>query len=207
MRTRLSVFKLAAAVLIAAFVFAGCKKKAETTMEQTEEPASRKAAAFVLENYDGSKVSLNDYKGKIVVLEWFNYDCPFVVYHYEKAGTMKSLAEKYKDRGVVWLAINSTNSQETAKNKDFAQKYDIPYPILDDRKGDVGRAYGAKTSPHMFVIDKDGTIVYSGAIDDSPMGKNGENVTNYVLKALDELLTGEPISTPKTNPYGCSVKY
>src|SRR4030042_2485558 len=94
-----------------------------------EKPA--KAPDFALKNYDGKEVKLADLKGKIVVLEWFNYECPFVKYHYEKASTMKDLAAKYKDKNVVWLALNSTSHQETSKNKEFAEKYAIPYPLLD----------------------------------------------------------------------------
>ena len=112
-----------------------------------------KAPDFTLTNYDGNTVSLADYKGKIIVLEWFNYECPFVRYHYEKAKTMIELPDKYKDRGVVWLAINSTKHLTTEGNKEFAEKFKLGYPILDDRSGKVGHSYGAKTTPHMFIID------------------------------------------------------
>src|SRR4030042_766607 len=102
--------------------------------------APKKAPDFALKNYDGKEVKLADYKGKIVVLEWFNYECPFVRYHYEKASTMKDLAGKYKDKNVVWLAINSTSHQETSKNKEFAEGHNLLYPILDDTSGATGRA-------------------------------------------------------------------
>ena len=164
------------------------------------------APAFTLQNYDGTTVSLSDYKGKIVVLEWFNYECPFVRYHYEKADTMTSLADKYKDKNVVWLAINSTAHLTTEKNKQFAEEHNIKAPILDDRTGKTGRAYGAKTTPHMFIIDTNGKIAYAGAIDNSPLGRT-KDVVNYVDKALSELTTGKTVSTPITQPYGCSVKY
>jgi peroxiredoxin len=170
----------------------------------TESKVGNKAPEFTLANYDGKTISLSDYKGKIVVLEWFNYECPFVKYHYEKAKTMVELPNKYKD--VVWLAINSTGHLTTEKNKEFAEKYKLSYPILDDRTGKVGHAYGAKTTPHMFIIDAKGNIAYNGAIDNSPMGKE-ENIINYVDKALVELTTGKEVSTPTTEPYGCSVKY
>jgi peroxiredoxin len=169
-----------------------------------ESRAGNKAPEFTLVNYDGKTISLSDYKGKIVVLEWFNYECPFVKYHYEKAKTLIELPNKYKD--VVWLAINSTGHLTTEKNKEFAEKYKLSYPILDDRTGKVGHAYGAKTTPHMFIIDTKGNIAYNGAIDNSPMGKE-KNVINYVDKALAELTTGKEVSTPTTEPYGCSVKY
>jgi peroxiredoxin len=172
-----------------------------------EKPA--KAPDFTLANYDGKEVKLADLKGKIVVLEWFNYECPFVKYHYEKAATMKDLAAKYKDKNVVWLAINSTSHLDTAKNKEFAEQHEIPYPILDDRAGTVGRAYGAKTTPHIFIIDKEGNIAYNGAIDNAPLGKvaDGDKLINYAEQALDELTAGKPVTTATTKPYGCTVKY
>ena len=172
-----------------------------------ETGASNKAPEFTLTNYDGKTISLSDYKNKIVVLEWFNYECPFVKYHYEEVNTMVELANKYKDKNVVWLAVNSTKHLTTEKNKDFADKYKLPYPILDDRSGKVGRAYGAKTTPHMFIIDTKGSIVYDGAIDNSPLGRKKEDVINYVDKALAELTAAKVVSTPNTKPYGCSVKY
>jgi peroxiredoxin len=184
-------------ILVTLSVFGGDVSAAESE-------AGNKAPEFTLANYDGETISLSDYKGKIVVLEWFNYECPFVKYHYEKAKTMIELPNKYKD--VVWLAINSTGHLTTEKNKEFAEKHKLSYPILDDRTGKVGHAYGAKTTPHMFIIDAKGNIAYNGAIDNSPMGKE-ENVINYVDKALAELTTGKEVSTPTTEPYGCSVKY
>jgi peroxiredoxin len=165
-----------------------------------------KAPDFTLTNYDGKTVNLTDYKGKIVVLEWFNYECPFVRYHYEKAHTMTELPNEYKDKGVVWLAINSTKHLTTEGDKEFAEKFKLDYPILDDRTGKVGHLYGARTTPHMFIVDAKGNIAYDGAIDNSPMGKE-ENVINYVDKALTELTAGKEVSTPHTKPYGCSVKY
>jgi peroxiredoxin len=172
-----------------------------------EKPA--KAPDFTLKNYDGNDVKLADYKGKIVVLEWFNYECPFVRYHYDKASTMKNLAAKYKDKNVVWLAINSTSHQETAKNKEFAKSHKILNPILDDASGKVGRAYHATNTPNLFVINTDGNIVYSGAIDNAPMGRasNGEKIVNYVDNALEALTSGKTVSVAKTKPYGCTVKY
>jgi peroxiredoxin len=186
----------AAAILAAPVLFA-------------EEQKPTKAPEFTLKNYNGKEVKPADYKGKIIVLEWFNYECPFVKYHYEKAATMKNLAAKYKDKNVVWLAINSTSHQETAKNKEFAEKNKILYPILDDSPGVIGKAYKAKTTPHIFIINTEGNIVYNGAIDNAPLGKVPENgkLVNYVDKALEELIAGKEVSTAKTKPYGCSVKY
>jgi len=167
------------------------------------------APDFTLQSQDGNDVRLAALKGKIAVLEWFNYECPFVRHHYEKASTMKDLALKYKAKDVVWLAINSTSHQETAKNKEFAEKHKVPYPLLDDRSGTTGKAYGAKTTPQMVIIDKEGHVAYNGAIDNAPLGKvqGGEVLLNYVDKALAELTSGKAVSTPATKPYGCSVKY
>ena len=177
--------------------------------DRAEEPRAKAATPFALSTFDGKKVSLSDYRGKIVVLEWLNFECPFVKHHYDTPKTMIKLADKYKDKNVVWLAINSTSHTTPEANKDFAKQQKLPYPILDDRSGRVGRAYGAKTTPHMYVINRRGRIVYEGAIDNSPLGKasGGKEVINYVDKALEELTTGRRVSMAKTEPYGCSVKY
>jgi peroxiredoxin len=165
------------------------------------------APAFTLKDTSGTDVSLADFDGKVVVLEWTNPDCPFVKRHY-KEGTMKDLSSAYSDNGVVWLTINSTNSMDAAANAAFAENEGITWPILVDQDGSVGHAYGAATTPHMFVIDATGTVVYEGAIDDDPRGNMDAGArTNYVAQALDELAAGEAVSTPETKPYGCSVKY
>jgi len=150
-----------------------------------------------------------DYKGKIVVLEWFNDECPYVKYHYDTVHTMVEVANKYRAKNVVWLAINSTNYTKPQQDKDFAARHNLPYPILGDRPGKVGKAYSATNTPHMFIIGKKGNIVYEGAIDNSPLGRTpeGEKLTNYVDKALAELTSGKAVGVPKTDPYGCSVKY
>jgi peroxiredoxin len=163
------------------------------------------APSFTLTDTAGNEVSLSDYAGDVVVLEWVNPDCPFVQRH-TKAGTMKSLAEKYGAEGVVWLTINSTNYMDAEANAAFKAANGLPYPILVDQSGEVGHLYGAATTPHMFVIDGNGTVVYIGAIDDDPRGTSAAP-TNYVAAALDEVLAGEAVSTPETKPYGCSVKY
>ena len=169
--------------------------------------SSKKAPALRLTSFCGKTVNLSDYKGKIVVLEWLNFECPFVKYHYEKTNTMIDLANKYKDENVVWLAVNSTSHTTPEANNGFAEKHKLPYLILDDRSGKVGRAYGAETTPHMYVINATGNIVYAGAIDNSPMGNKKEGVINYVDNALAELTAGKPVSTRESKPYGCSVKY
>jgi peroxiredoxin len=163
------------------------------------------APDFTLSDSAGQRVSLSDFKGKIVVLEWLNPDCPFVQRHY-KAGTMKSLAEKYGDKGVVWLTINSTNYMDAEANAKFKAANGLPYPILVDQSGEVGHLYGAQTTPHMYIIDGTGKLAYMGAIDDDPRGSS-DNPKNYVAAALDELEAGNAVTTAETKPYGCSVKY
>jgi len=187
------------------------EKRPSTTKRQEmrvkEVKAEKKAPQFTLNSFDGKTVSLSDYRGKMVVLEWFNFECPFVRYHYDTVSTMVELANKYKDKNVIWLAINSTSHITPQANNEFAKKHKLPYPILDDRDGKVGRAYGAKTTPHIFIIDVKGNIAYEGAIDNSPMGRVKKGVINYVDKTLTKLIGGKPVSIAESKPYGCSVKY
>ncbi len=177
---------------------------------------ARKAPNFTLETFEGKRVSLSDYRGRIVVLEWLNLECPFVQGHYGPNRTMVDLANKYKgqepdkDKGVVWLAINSTSHTTPEVNREFAKKNGLPYPILDDRSGKVGRAYKAVTTPHLFVINRQGHIVYDGAIDNAPLGKLAEGAqahVNHVDEVLAALRAGEEVPAAQTKPYGCSVKY
>ena len=128
---------------------------------------------------------------------------------HQKGGTLKALYEKYQAKGVVFLGINTTKYHTKSVNKKRIEQYKLPYPVLNDQSGAAGRAYGARTTPDLRIIHKDGTIAYTGAYDNAPRGKvrgGGEKV-NYVDKALEELLAGKSVSTPKTRPYGCSVKY
>jgi peroxiredoxin len=164
------------------------------------------APNFTLADTAGNEVSLSDFKGKIVVLEWLNPDCPFVKRHY-KAGTMKKLATEYADDDVVWLTINSTHYMDAAANAKFKADNKLPSTILVDQSGEVGHLYGAVTTPHMYVIDAGGKLVYIGAIDDDPRGNKGEAAVNYVALALDEVVAGKAVATAETKPYGCSVKY
>lgn len=166
------------------------------------------APAFTLKDQSGKDVSLADYKGKIVVLEWFNDGCPYVQRHYT-GGNMNHFASKYADKGVVWLAINSTNGKTAADNEKIAAEWKIDRPILLDADGQVGHAYGAKTTPDMFVIDKAGKLVYTGAIDNvrSTDADDNAKASNYVAKALDDLLAGKAVGEPETKSYGCGVKY
>lgn len=162
---------------------------------------TKKAPAFTLTAHDGSTVSLSDFKGKTVVLEWYCDTCPASKAHHKPSNnTMVDLAAKYADKGVVWLAINSTGKHSVEHNAKAAAKQGVTYPILDDSAGTVGKAYGARTTPHMFIVAADGTIAYDGAIDN-------KKDTNYVDAALTEIVAGKTVTTPKTRPYGCGVKY
>ncbi len=165
------------------------------------------APAFTLPDLDGREVSLADFVGKTVVLEWINPNCPFSRGHSEKK-TMVATAAKHAE--VVWLAINSTNSEhgdylEPAEHKAFNAEHGIGYAVLYDSSGTVGRSYGAKTTPHMYVVDGAGKIAYMGAIDDAPRG--GKAGVNYVDRALTATAQGTNPAPATTAPYGCSVKY
>lgn len=164
------------------------------------------APPFALRDQDGATVDLQSLAGKTVVLEWTNPDCPFVKRHY-RTKTMTTLAERFGKDGVVWLAVNSTATLDPERLRAWRQQESITYPILDDRPGTVGHAYGAKTTPHVFVIDPKGVLVYAGGIDDDPAGENGAKATNWVALALEDVTAGKPVRTPETKPYGCSVKY
>ena len=166
------------------------------------------APAFELTDQSGKTVRLADFSGKVVVLEWFNDGCPFVVKHY-KEGHMNKLAEELKQKGVVWLAINSTESASTDHNKKVAADWNVNRPILDDKSGKVGQLYGATNTPHLYVIDPQGALVYRGAIDsDSSKDTSAVNgATNYVAQAVSEVLAGKAVSKPETKAYGCTVKY
>ncbi len=171
------------------------------------------APDFTLTDVFGKSHTLSDYTedGKVVVLEWFNPDCPYVKRHHKKHRTMAETADKFD--GVVWLAINSgAKGKQGAgvdRNKRAVKEFDIEYPVLIDDRGEIGHIYGAKTTPDMFIINKEGTLVYAGAIDNDRAGRNigGSGYVNYVAQALDQLKKGETVTTSKTKPYGCSVKY
>jgi peroxiredoxin len=173
------------------------------------EPRARRAPDFELDSFDGRQVKLADYKDQIVVLEWLNLECLRSRYHYETVPTMVNTARKYREKGVVWLAVNSTFKTTPEANREFAARYKLPYPILDDRAGDLARKYGARTTPHVFIIDKEGRIAYDGAIDNAPPGKQeaGAGKLNYVDQALSELTQGRKVSQPNTAPYGTPIKY
>ncbi len=168
------------------------------------------APAFTLKGVDGQTRSLADYKGKVVVLEWINPNCP-VSNRHAREKTMTELAKQHGE--VVWLGINSTSPSsgdfmKPAEHMAYDQKYGITYPVLYDESGQVGHAYGAKTTPHMFIVGADGKVAYNGAIDDDPPGRKAKaDRLNYVGHGLDAEKKGASPDPASTKPYGCSVKY
>jgi peroxiredoxin len=172
------------------------------------------APAFSLAGADSKTHALSQYKGKLVVLEWTNHECPFVKKHYG-SGNMQSLQKEFTAKDIVWLSVitgkegkqgvvSAEEAHALTKTRGAA-----PTAVLFDPSGDVGRAYGARTTPHMYIISKDGKLIYAGGIDsiDSSDVDDIPKATPYVKVALNEALAGKPVSTPVTKPYGCSVKY
>ena len=172
------------------------------------------APAFTLTDTSGKTVQLSDYRGKFVVLEWTNPECPFVRKHYD-SGNMQGLQKQWGARDVVWLTINSTNaaSSEYKSPAQMSQWLDgqgaSPKAALIDGTSATGRAYAARTTPHMFVIDPSGSVIYNGAIDDRRTTRlaDAKAAHNYVRAALTEAMDGRPVAVATTSPYGCSVKY
>ena len=172
------------------------------------------APEFTLKDAHGNEHSLSDFEGKIVVLEWVNHGCPFVVKFY-RGGHMQALQKEMVDQGVVWLSICSSAPNQQGwmtpedQAKTITEKGIKATAVLLDESGTVGRAYGARTTPHMFVIDAEGQIRYNGAIDSirSTNAADIERADNYVRAAVASVKAGEEVATPRTQPYGCSVKY
>lgn len=172
------------------------------------------APGFTLTDMHGKSVSLSDFAGKVVVLEWTNYGCPFVKKHYE-SGNMQGLQEMAKGKEVVWLSICSSapgtqGSMSPEKWRSTTAEMGVKSAaVLLDEDGKVGRLYGALVSPHMYVIDAKGVLVYDGAIDDKPTTKVSDiaKAKNYVTAALDAVLAGKPVAEAKSKPYGCGIKY
>lgn len=185
-----------------------------STQAQAEVKAGDAAPQFEAKDANGKAVKLSDYKGKWVVLEWFNKGCPYVRKHYS-GQNMQNLQKTYTEKGVVWLTINSTNP----KNKDYvtdkvaledaANFKASPTAIIPDGEGKIGKSYGAKTTPHMYVINPEQKIVYAGAIDDKPTfdAADIKGSKNYVDEALKQGMAGKAITDANVKPYGCSVKY
>lgn len=195
--------KLAIIVMFAAAAFV-----------RAEVQVGKPAPDFSLTGCNGKAVSLSDQKGKVVVLEWVNYGCPFVAKHYD-SGNMQTLQQEAADKGVVWLSICSSapgksgHMDTAAAAKACASKKTAATAYLLDEEGTVGKLYDAKRTPEMYVIDTNGVLVYHGAIDDksSTNVEDIEGATNYVMAAVNEVLAGKPVSTPNTTAYGCGIKY
>lgn len=172
------------------------------------------APNFNLQDSYGKTHTLADYLGKTVVLEWTNHDCPYVRKHYE-SNNMQALQKEMTDQGVVWLSIISSRPgsqgyvEAEEANQLTASRSAHPTAVLFDPSGDTGRAYGARTTPHMYIIDPQGKLVYLGAIDDQPSTRVSslEGANNYVKAAMDDLQAGQPVQVAQSTPYGCSVKY
>ena len=172
------------------------------------------APAFAVKDTKSREYKLSDYNGKYVVLEWQNKDCPFVQKHYN-SNNMQKLQREWTGKGIVWLTVLSSAPGKqgylTVVQADawVAEKKAAPTAFLLDPTGTMGRAYGAKTTPHLFVIDPKGNLIYNGAIDDKPTTELSDvpGARNHVSAALSEAAAGKPVSVPAAAPYGCSVKY
>jgi peroxiredoxin len=205
------------ATLTGPAAFAGKDAHGKSAHKDTAK-VGEKAPDFTLTDIKGNSHTLSDYTadGKIVVLEWFNPTCPFVIKHHEKMSTMTDLAKKY-DGKVVWLAINSGHAKSPTKAMNpkslkTVEEWSIAYPMLVDESGEVGQLYGARTTPDMFIIDTEGVLRYSGAIDSDSgaapySDKEKKDVVNYVDQALQQVINGETVTVAETKSYGCGVKY
>lgn len=173
------------------------------------------APVFSGKAVDGSTINLADYKGKTVVLEWTNHQCPYVIKHYDKSGNIPALQKDYTSKGIVWLQVISSAEGKQGyvdaagaikANKD---RNATPTNTILDPTGAIGKLYAAQTSPHIFIINPEGILVYKGGIDSIKSNKPEDipNATNYVREALDALAAGKKIPNPSTAPYGCSIKY
>lgn len=172
------------------------------------------APGFFVQDTNGKAHSLADYKGKYVVLEWFNHDCPFVKKHY-RSGNMQKLQKEYTQKGVVWLSVSSSAPEKQGHypapeaNRLTQEKGANPTAVILDSDGTFGHLYDAKTTPHIFVINPEGILIYQGAIDDKPSTDIADVAvaSNYVMAALDAAMAGKPVEVSAAKSYGCSVKY
>jgi len=199
-------FKLVFMLLVLSMLFSGLTW-AQVVSNQT-------APNFAFTDTMGQKHSLSDYKGKFVVLEWFEPDCPFVKKHYN-SGNIPGLQKQYTAKGVIWLSIDSSavgkqgNYPSEVLNKFMSDKGAAPTAIIIDANGTIGHLYGAQTTPHIFIINPQGTLIYQGAIDDTPSTDIDDIKTakNYVIATLDAAMNGKPVLVSTTKSYGCSVKF
>lgn len=166
------------------------------------------APDFTLHDLDGKTVRLSDYRGKTIVLEWFDPTCPYCKYAYSDEGPLKTMPERYMAQGIVWLSINSAGPDARGSavdlNQSFVKEHGMKAPLLLDPTGEVGKKYEAKTTPHMYVINEKGLLVYHGALDNAPIGKVPADATkmNYIDAALNDLKSGHAVTAAETRPYG-----
>jgi peroxiredoxin len=229
------VATLAAVLAVSVVLASGCHSKEPASADPTTSATAAAAAAggnavaanpsdhaevgkpapdFALKDLDGKEVRLSSFKGKTVVLEWFNPGCPFVKASHTK-GSLKDTARRETKAGVVWLAVNSGAAGKQGAgieaNRDGAKTFGLDHPILLDEAGTVGKIYGATNTPHIMVVDPKGTLVYRGAVDNSPDGEGesptGGKLVSYVESAIADVTAGRPVATAETKAYGCSVKY
>jgi len=199
-------------VLVCGLLFLGLLAGAPRANAQAKIGAL--APDFTLSDSKGVSHSLAQSKGKFVVLEWLNPECPFVKKHYDSLN-MQKLQKTYTDKGVVWYSIDSSGEGRSGHltpelaNKMMQERGAVPTAILLDNAGSVGKSYGARATPHMFVISPEGLLIYSGAIDDNDSTRlaSVEGAKNYVVAALDQAMASKPVEQPSTEPYGCSIKY
>lgn len=180
----------------------------------TDAVVGEQAPDFEVMGADGTMHNLSDYEGQYVILEWLNYGCPYIQKHYN-GDNMQQLQEKYTDQDVVWLSVISSapGTQGYMEAEEAQQSIDeynsSPTAILLDPEGDMGRAYDARVTPHMFIIDPEGVVRYNGAIDDkpTPAASSLETAHNYIDAAMNSLMNGEEVEVKSNTPYGCTVKY
>jgi peroxiredoxin len=209
-RTFLSMLGLSAAVGVsAAFAAPPATSSSQPEAKAKTAVVGEKAPNFTLEDTTGTSHDLSDFEGKIVVLQWINYKCPVCVRVSEKTDVVKNMRTKLVeiDPDIVHIAINSSYFADAETTAGYLKNCELEIPALMDTDGKVGHLYGAKTTPQMFVIDAEGVLRYSGAINDDQRGSKGDDAMNYVVNAVSQIKSGSTVTPDKTKPYGCSVKY
>lgn len=209
----MKVIALGGALLLAGALVVGFRANASSETVSTAEPGAA-APAFALTDTNGKTHNLSDFKGKYVVLEWLNYGCPYVQTHYQ-TGNMPALQKEWTKKGVVWLSVVSSAPgkqgyfEPSAMNEQTKRNGGNMTAVLLDPTGKVGKEYKARTTPHMFVIDPEGKLIYAGGIDSKPSRtpQTDPEVVNYVSQALKEAMAGKQVSVKAARPYGCDVKY
>jgi len=193
---------------VAAALGLGVPVIAQADQDQPHAKIGSQAPAFTLQDAEGKTHELSDFEGKVVVLQWINPDCP-VCNRVTSTGVVAAMLDDLKklDKELVYLTVNSTHYMEPAASLAYLSKYKIKAPTLIDRDGTVGHMYGARTTPHLFVIDDKGVLRYQGAINDDARGSKGKDAMNYVVNAVRQIKAGETVAPDSTKSYGCGVKY